>query len=166
MEDLDPEVLLASLRRVLKSGATSETKAWVMAAATKITSRAPRPKTAEALALEFTASLDTGLRQSAFELKHLWEEPELMKALFPVDASCEDIVVSGRWPFLPLRGSVESILQTRVLGWNLRTGQEAALSPTWAPWALFVLPAFPPPSLEDKHRRIAHPGSFLGPVLF
>uniref|UniRef100_A0A6J0TDY9 AP-4 complex subunit epsilon-1 isoform X1 n=3 Tax=Pogona vitticeps TaxID=103695 RepID=A0A6J0TDY9_9SAUR len=100
MKNTDPEALLASLRRILRSNATPETKAWVMAAATKIASRAPHLKTVEALALEFTASLDTGVRQAAFELKHLCEDPELMKTLFPVDASGEDLVVDASLSFL------------------------------------------------------------------
>ncbi|KAJ7311422.1 hypothetical protein JRQ81_007065 [Phrynocephalus forsythii] len=100
MKNTEPDVLLASLHRVLKSSATPETKAWAMAAATKIASRAPSAKTIEELTLEFTASLDTGLRQSAFELKHLCEDPDLMKKLFPVDASCQDLVVDASLSFL------------------------------------------------------------------
>lgn len=94
MKNIDPEVVLASLHRILRSNATSETKAWIMAAATKIASRTICSKTVDELIQEFSSSLDTCLRQYAFELKHLGENKELMKKVFPVDASCEDIVVS------------------------------------------------------------------------
>ncbi|XP_066492223.1 AP-4 complex subunit epsilon-1 [Tiliqua scincoides] len=100
MKNVDPEVVLTSLHRVLRSSATSETKAWIMAAATKVASRTPCSKTVDKLIQEFSTSLDTCLRQYAFELKHLGEDRELMKKVFPVDASCEDIVVDASLSFL------------------------------------------------------------------
>lgn len=100
MKNIDPEVVLASLHRILRSNATSETKAWIMAAATKIASRTICSKTVDELIQEFSSSLDTCLRQYAFELKHLGENKELMKKVFPVDASCEDIVVDASLSFL------------------------------------------------------------------
>ncbi|XP_053128364.1 AP-4 complex subunit epsilon-1 isoform X2 [Hemicordylus capensis] len=100
MENVDPEVVLAILHRILRGHASSETKAWLMAAATKIASRTPRSKTVDKLIQEFGTSLDTCLRQYSFELKHLCENKELMKKVFPVDASCEDIVVDASLSFL------------------------------------------------------------------
>lgn len=91
---MDPEVVLASLYRILKSNATSETKAWIVAAISKTASRTTGSKTVEKLLLEFSASLDTSMRQQAFELKYLYENKELMKRLFPPDASCKNVVVS------------------------------------------------------------------------
>ncbi|XP_061451099.1 AP-4 complex subunit epsilon-1 isoform X2 [Rhineura floridana] len=100
MKNVDPEVVLASLHRILRSNATSETKAWIMAAATKIASRTTRSKTVDKLIMEFSTSLDTCMRQYAFELKHLYENKELMNKLFPVDASCKDVVVDASLSFL------------------------------------------------------------------
>ncbi|KAJ6664102.1 hypothetical protein lerEdw1_008317 [Lerista edwardsae] len=100
MKNVDPEIVLASLHRILRSNATSETKAWIMAAATKIATRTTCSKTVDKLIQEFSTSLDTCLRQYAFELKLLEEDKELMKKVFPVDASCEDIVVDASLSFL------------------------------------------------------------------
>ncbi|KAH0619956.1 hypothetical protein JD844_014423 [Phrynosoma platyrhinos] len=100
MKSVDPEVVLACLHRILKRNTTSETKAWIMAAVTKIASHTTCSKTVDKLILEFDTSLDTCMRQYAFELKHLYEEKELMKKLFPVDAIYEDIVVDASLSFL------------------------------------------------------------------
>ncbi|XP_054858863.1 AP-4 complex subunit epsilon-1 [Eublepharis macularius] len=100
MKNVEPEVVLARLHRILKSNATAETKAWIVAAATKIASRTTSSKTVDKLVTEFSTSLDTCMRQYAFELEHLWEDRESMKRLFPVKASCEDIVVDASLSFL------------------------------------------------------------------
>jgi hypothetical protein len=72
---------------------SSETKAWLIAAVTKLTPQAHSSNIVERLIQEFTVSLNTCMRQHAFELKHLHENVEAMKSLFPVDKSCEDMVV-------------------------------------------------------------------------
>nr|XP_034987319.1 AP-4 complex subunit epsilon-1 isoform X1 [Zootoca vivipara] len=100
MRNVDPEVVLASLHRILRNNATPETKAWIVAAATKIASHTTCSKTVEKLIMEFSTSLDTCMRQYAFELKHIYENKELMKQLFPVDASCKDLVVDASLSFL------------------------------------------------------------------
>ncbi|XP_010158629.1 PREDICTED: AP-4 complex subunit epsilon-1 [Eurypyga helias] len=99
--DVDPEVILTKLHSLLKKTCvTSETKVWIMAAVTKIASRAPSSKTVDRLIQEFSTSLDTCLRQSAFELKRLSEDKALMKNLLPFDASCNDLVVDASLSFL------------------------------------------------------------------
>uniref|UniRef100_A0A6G1RLL4 AP-4 complex subunit epsilon n=1 Tax=Hypotaenidia okinawae TaxID=2861861 RepID=A0A6G1RLL4_9GRUI len=99
--DVDPEVILAKLHSLLKkSFVTSETKPWIMAAVTKIASRTACSKTVDKLIQEFSNSLDTCMRQYAFELKHLWEDKALMKNLLPFDASCTDMVVDASLSFL------------------------------------------------------------------
>ncbi|XP_044294755.1 AP-4 complex subunit epsilon-1 isoform X2 [Varanus komodoensis] len=100
MKNTDPEVFLASLHRILTKNATSETKVWIMAAVMKIAPRTTVSKTIDELIVEFGNSLDTCMRQHAFELKHLYEDKELMKKLFPVDASCEDLAVDASLSFL------------------------------------------------------------------
>ena len=60
---------------------------------TKLTPQAHSSNIVERLIQEFTTSLDTCLRQHAFELKHLHENVKFMKGLLPVDKSCEDMVV-------------------------------------------------------------------------
>ncbi|KAL8197217.1 UNVERIFIED_CONTAM: hypothetical protein K2H54_015907 [Gekko kuhli] len=100
MKNVDPEVVLANLHRILKGNATSETKAWIMAAITKITSRTTCSKTVDKLIVDFSTSLDTCMRQYAFELKNLREDRESMRKLFPVDAVCDDIVVDASLSFL------------------------------------------------------------------
>ncbi|XP_058011936.1 AP-4 complex subunit epsilon-1 isoform X1 [Ahaetulla prasina] len=100
LQNVDPEVVLASLYRILKSNATCETKVWIMAAISKTASRTTSSKTVEKFLLEFSASLDTSMRQQAFELKCLYENKELMKRLFPLDASCKNMVVDASLSFL------------------------------------------------------------------
>ncbi|XP_039214692.1 AP-4 complex subunit epsilon-1 isoform X2 [Crotalus tigris] len=100
LQNVDPEVVLASLYRILKSNATSETKAWIVAAISKTASRATGSKTVEKFLFEFSASLDTSMRQQAFELKYLYQNKELMKRLFPLDASCKNVVVDASLSFL------------------------------------------------------------------
>nr|XP_009679902.1 PREDICTED: AP-4 complex subunit epsilon-1 [Struthio camelus australis] len=99
--DVDPEIILTRLHRLLKKTfVTSETKAWIMAAVTKIASRTSCSKTVDKLIQEFSTSLDTCMRQYAFELKHLCEDKVLMRSLLPFDASCNDIVVDASLSFL------------------------------------------------------------------
>ncbi|XP_075753354.1 AP-4 complex subunit epsilon-1 isoform X3 [Pelodiscus sinensis] len=93
INDGDPEIIITKLYRLLKQTfVTSETKAWIMSAITKMASRIPCSKTVDKLIQEFSTSLDTCMRQYAFELKHLCENKELMKNLLPLDASCETVV--------------------------------------------------------------------------
>ncbi|KAM8804405.1 AP-4 complex subunit epsilon-1 [Eudromia elegans] len=98
---VDPETILTRLHRLLKKAfVTPETKAWIMAAVTKIASRTSSSKTVDKIIQEFSTSLDTCMRQCAFELKHLCEDKVLMKNLLPFDASCNDIVVDASLSFL------------------------------------------------------------------
>ncbi|KAK2522093.1 Ap4e1 [Columba guinea] len=99
--DVDPEVILTKLHSLLKKTfVTSETKAWIMAAVTKIASRTSRSKTVDKLIQEFSNSLDTCMRQHAFELKHLCEDKALMGNVLPFDASCNEMVVDASLSFL------------------------------------------------------------------
>uniref|UniRef100_A0A8D2MMQ6 AP-4 complex subunit epsilon n=1 Tax=Zonotrichia albicollis TaxID=44394 RepID=A0A8D2MMQ6_ZONAL len=99
--DVDPEVILTKLHSLLKKTfVTSETKAWIMAAVTKIASHTSCSKTVDEIIQELSSSLDTCLRQYAFELKHLCEDKALMKSLLPFDASCSDLVVDASLSFL------------------------------------------------------------------
>uniref|UniRef100_A0A8C8VP45 AP-4 complex subunit epsilon n=1 Tax=Pelusios castaneus TaxID=367368 RepID=A0A8C8VP45_9SAUR len=101
INDGDPEVIMARLHRLLKQTfVTSETKTWIMSAITKMASQVPCSETVDKLFQEFSTSLDTCMRQYAFELKHLCEKKELMKNLFPLDASCDDTVVDASLSFL------------------------------------------------------------------
>nr|XP_045380334.1 AP-4 complex subunit epsilon-1 isoform X3 [Camelus bactrianus] len=96
-----PEEVITKLYRLLMSDSiSSETKAWLIAAVTKLTPQAHSSNIVERLIQEFTTSLDTCLRQHAFELKHLNENVEFMKSLLPVDKSCEDMVVDSSLSFL------------------------------------------------------------------
>ncbi|OXB79953.1 UNVERIFIED_CONTAM: hypothetical protein H355_009768 [Colinus virginianus] len=99
--DVDPEIILTRLYNLLKKTfVTSETKAWIMAAVTKIASCTSASKTVDKLIQEFSSSLDTCMRQHAFELKHLCEDKVLMRGLLPFDASCNDMVVDASLSFL------------------------------------------------------------------
>ncbi|KAM4829956.1 AP-4 complex subunit epsilon-1 [Thomomys bottae] len=96
-----PEEIITRLYKLLmKEFISSETKAWLIAAITKLTPQAQSSDIVEKLIQEFTTSLDTCLRQQAFELKHLHKNVELMKSLLPFDRSCEDMVVDVSLSFL------------------------------------------------------------------
>ncbi|XP_019520389.1 PREDICTED: AP-4 complex subunit epsilon-1 [Hipposideros armiger] len=96
-----PDEVITKLCRLLMSDSiSSETKAWLIAAVTKLTPQAHSSNVVEKLIQEFTVSLDTCMRQHAFELKHLHENVEFMKSLLPVNKSCEDMVVDASLSFL------------------------------------------------------------------
>uniref|UniRef100_A0A8C7BVK1 AP-4 complex subunit epsilon-1 n=1 Tax=Neovison vison TaxID=452646 RepID=A0A8C7BVK1_NEOVI len=99
-KDTPEEVLTKLYKLLISDSVSSETKAWLIAAVTKLTSQAHSSNIVERLIQEFTVSLDTCMRQHAFELKHLCENVELMKTLLPVDKSCEDMVVDASLSFL------------------------------------------------------------------
>ncbi|XP_022346440.1 AP-4 complex subunit epsilon-1 isoform X2 [Enhydra lutris kenyoni] len=99
-KDTPEEVLTKLYKLLISDSVSSETKAWLIAAVTKLTSQAHSSNIVERLIQEFTVSLDTCMRQHAFELKHLRENVELMKSLLPVDKSCEDMVVDASLSFL------------------------------------------------------------------
>lgn len=85
---------MTRLYKLLRSDSiSSETKAWLFAAVTKLTPQAHSSPIVENLIQEFTVSLNTCLRQHAFELKHLHENEELMKSLLQSAQNCDDIVV-------------------------------------------------------------------------
>lgn len=94
MDKESPEEVIARLYKLLMSDSiSSETKAWLIAAVTKLTPQAHSSPIVEKLIQEFTVSLNTCLRQHAFELKHLHENIELTKSLLQGAQNCEDIVV-------------------------------------------------------------------------
>ncbi|XP_006831714.1 PREDICTED: AP-4 complex subunit epsilon-1 [Chrysochloris asiatica] len=96
-----PEEVIAKLYKLLMNSAiSSETRAWLIAAVTKLMPQAHSSTIVETLIQEFTVSLDTCMRQHAFELKHLRENVELMKNVLPVDKSCEGMVVDASLSFL------------------------------------------------------------------
>ncbi|KAM5235538.1 AP-4 complex subunit epsilon-1 [Ctenodactylus gundi] len=101
LEKEKPEDIVSRLYKLLLSDSiSSETKAWLIAAVTKLTPQAHCCDTVERLVREFTTSLDTCMRQHAFELKHLLENVEVMKRLVPAGESCEGLVVDASLSFL------------------------------------------------------------------
>ncbi|XP_038623089.1 AP-4 complex subunit epsilon-1 isoform X2 [Tachyglossus aculeatus] len=96
-----PEAVIAKLHRLLtRRSVTAETRAWCAAAITKLAGRAAGAGPGGGLTLRWGPALDTGMRQLAFELERLQEDPELMSRVLPVDASCEDLVVDASLSFL------------------------------------------------------------------
>lgn len=92
-EESAEEVITRLYKLLMSDSISSETKAWLIAAVTKLTPQAHSSHIVEKLIQEFTVSLDTCLRQHAFELKHLHENVELMKTLLQDTQNCEDTVV-------------------------------------------------------------------------
>ncbi|KAM8973554.1 AP-4 complex subunit epsilon-1 [Pelodytes ibericus] len=79
---------------------TSETKAWIMAAIKKLSVLSPHSLVADKLIQEYSTCLDTGMRQHVWELKPLRDDIPLMQRLFPVNSSCEDLMVDASLSFL------------------------------------------------------------------
>ncbi|XP_028748530.1 AP-4 complex subunit epsilon-1 [Peromyscus leucopus] len=101
LDEESPEGVISRLYKLLMSDSiSSETKAWLIAAVTKLTPQACSSHVVEKLIQEFTISLNTCLRQHAFELKHLQEDVELMKSLLQGAQTCEDTVVDASLSFL------------------------------------------------------------------
>ncbi|XP_059117322.1 AP-4 complex subunit epsilon-1 [Peromyscus eremicus] len=101
LDEESPEGVISRLYKLLMSDSiSSETKAWLIAAVTKLTPQARSSHVVEKLIQEFTISLNTCLRQHAFELKHLHEDVELMKSLLQGAQTCEDTVVDASLSFL------------------------------------------------------------------
>ncbi|XP_036115970.1 AP-4 complex subunit epsilon-1 isoform X1 [Molossus molossus] len=94
------EVIMKLYKLLINDSISSETKAWLIAAITKLAPQAHSSNIVERLIQEFTVSLNTCMRQHAFELKHLHENVEFMKSLLPVNKSCEDMVVDASLSFL------------------------------------------------------------------
>nr|XP_023395257.1 AP-4 complex subunit epsilon-1 isoform X3 [Loxodonta africana] len=96
-----PDAVITKLYKLLMNNSiSSETKVWLIAAVTKLTPQAHSSNIVERLIQEFTISLDTCMRQHAFELKYLHENMECMKRVLPVNKSCEDMVVDASLSFL------------------------------------------------------------------
>ncbi|XP_030045284.1 AP-4 complex subunit epsilon-1 isoform X2 [Microcaecilia unicolor] len=99
--DVHPESIMAKLSTFLElNSVTSETKTWLLVAVTKLAALTPSTDLIDKLTEEFSSSLDTCLRQCAFELQILHKNLEVMKLLLPVNASCEDLVVDASLSFL------------------------------------------------------------------
>ncbi|KAL7980045.1 hypothetical protein Chor_001313, partial [Crotalus horridus] len=79
LQNVDPEVVLASLYRILKSNATSETKAWIVAAISKTASRATGSKTVDASLSFLDGFVAEGLDRGALPYKphHQRQEEKL-----------------------------------------------------------------------------------------
>ncbi|XP_076983988.1 AP-4 complex subunit epsilon-1 isoform X2 [Tamandua tetradactyla] len=99
-KEMPEEVITKLYKLLMNNSISSETKAWLISAVTKLIPQAHSSNMVEKLIQEFTVSLDTCMRQHAFELKHLQENMELMKSLLPVDKSCEDMVIDSSLSFL------------------------------------------------------------------
>ncbi|XP_053575308.1 AP-4 complex subunit epsilon-1 [Bombina bombina] len=83
-----------------QTSVTSETKAWIMAAITKLAALRPHSPTTDKLIEEFSCCLDSGMRQYACELQQLREAGMLMQRLYPVNSCCEDLMVDASLSFL------------------------------------------------------------------
>nr|XP_021512753.1 AP-4 complex subunit epsilon-1 isoform X2 [Meriones unguiculatus] len=101
LDEESPEEIITRLYKLLMSDfVSSETKAWLIAAVTKLMPQAHSSHIVEKLIQEFTVSLNTCLRQHAFELKHLGENVELLKSLLQGTQNGEDIVADASLSFL------------------------------------------------------------------
>ncbi|XP_063305111.1 AP-4 complex subunit epsilon-1 [Pelobates fuscus] len=99
--DVPTDSVMARLYTFLQhSFVTSETKAWIMAAIKKLAVHSPHSSLADKLIQEYSTCLETGMRQHAWELKSLLADVVLMQRLFPVNSSCEDLMVDASLSFL------------------------------------------------------------------
>lgn len=90
-----PEDVIQKLHCLLgKCAANLETKAWILSAITKLYRLTLNVKAIPEIMQHFGNSMDPCLRQSCFELKQFIENREMMTSVLPLNASCDDIVVS------------------------------------------------------------------------
>uniref|UniRef100_A0A4W3JW95 AP-4 complex subunit epsilon n=1 Tax=Callorhinchus milii TaxID=7868 RepID=A0A4W3JW95_CALMI len=99
--DVKPEDTIQKLLRLLEQSSTSsETKAWILAAITKLFRLTVNTNLLSKIVHNYSSSMDSCLRQYAFELKQLVENKETMNSVLRLDASCEDTVVDASLSFL------------------------------------------------------------------
>ncbi|XP_067874098.1 AP-4 complex subunit epsilon-1 [Heterodontus francisci] len=96
-----PEDIVQKLHCLLgKCSANLETKAWIFSAITKLFNVILNVRVFPEIMQNYGNSMDSCLRQCSFELKQLVENREIMNAVLPLDASCDDIVVDASLSFL------------------------------------------------------------------
>ncbi|XP_075431792.1 AP-4 complex subunit epsilon-1 isoform X2 [Ascaphus truei] len=101
VQNVPTETVMLKLHSFLKeSSVTSETKAWIMAAITKLAALNPHSASVDKVIQEFSTCLDTGMRQHACELKQLQEDVALMQRVLPVNTGCADLMVDASLSFL------------------------------------------------------------------
>ncbi|XP_075064094.1 AP-4 complex subunit epsilon-1 [Mixophyes fleayi] len=149
------ELIISKLHNVIQqSSVTSETKAWIMAAITKLVAIISHSSLVDKLIQEFSTCLDTAMRQQACELKALREDKPLMQKLFPLNSSCEDVLVDASLSFLD--GYVAEALSKGAAPYKPRhQRQEEKLSREKAlnlePYGLCFSPSLPTVGLADGH---------------
>ncbi|OCT86938.1 AP-4 complex subunit epsilon-1 [Xenopus laevis] len=149
------ESVMTKLYDVLKrTSVTSETKVWIVAAITKLAALSPHCSLVDRLIQEFSTCLDTLMRQHVSELKLLRADGPLMQKLFPVDSSCEDLMVDASLSFLD--GFVADALGSGAAPYIPRhQRQEEKMSREKAlnlqPYGLCFSPSLPSVSLTDGH---------------
>nr|XP_033776243.1 AP-4 complex subunit epsilon-1 isoform X2 [Geotrypetes seraphini]XP_033776244.1 AP-4 complex subunit epsilon-1 isoform X2 [Geotrypetes seraphini] len=153
--DVHPESIMAKLSTYLElNSVTSETKAWLLGAVTKLAALTPSADIVDKLTEKFSSSFDTCLRQCAFELQILHKNPEVMKKLLPVNASCEDLVADASLSFLD--GFVAEALGCGAAPYKPRhqrqeekLSQEKALS--FEPYGPSFSSSLPPSIVTGRH---------------
>nr|XP_023672930.1 AP-4 complex subunit epsilon-1 [Paramormyrops kingsleyae] len=97
----DPTDVLARLGALLeRHDITTETRCWVLAAMGKLCTTDGALRRAREVAHQYSACLDTALRQQAMELELLGQDAPLRHRVLPHDASCEDLEVDSSLSFL------------------------------------------------------------------
>ncbi|XP_072889252.1 AP-4 complex subunit epsilon-1 [Hemitrygon akajei] len=96
-----PEDVIQKLHCLLGNCAASlETKTWILSAITKLSHLTLNVEALPEIMQSFGNSTESCLRQCCFELGQLVENRELMNAVLPLNASCDDIMVDASLSFL------------------------------------------------------------------
>ncbi|KAM4748999.1 AP-4 complex subunit epsilon-1 [Rhinophrynus dorsalis] len=157
--DVPTESVMSKLYSVLEqSNVTSETKAWIMGAITKLAARTANCALIDTLIQRFGTCLDTGMRQHACELESLRGDGALMQSLFPTNSSCEDLMVDTSLSFLD--GFVAEALGKGAAPYKPQhQRQEEKLSREKAlnlePYGICFSPSVPSAGLTDGHSPAA-----------
>ncbi|KAG8440490.1 hypothetical protein GDO86_006298 [Hymenochirus boettgeri] len=161
VKDLHVESVMTKLYSILKKNlVTDETKTWIVAAMIKLAARCPHCSLVDKLIQEFSTSLDTVTRQQICELKLLRENGSLMQQLFPINSSCEDLMVDASLSFLD--GFVGDALGDGAAPYiphhqrQQEKMSEKALN--LQPYGLCFSPALPSVSLTEGHSPSAVSG--------
>ncbi|KAM9376860.1 AP-4 complex subunit epsilon-1 [Pholidichthys leucotaenia] len=100
-DDLEPAGILRLLTKLLDmKNSSSETKAWVLMAMTKLCEGGAGVSVAQEISEAYSSTLDTVLRQRAQELQYLSQDSELRGRVLPRGASLEPVEVDSSLSFL------------------------------------------------------------------
>eukprot|EP00051_Salpingoeca_urceolata_P028400 m.486657 g.486657 ORF g.486657 m.486657 type:complete len:1260 (-) comp24542_c0_seq1:51-3830(-) len=163
--EYDQAVVLEMVASLLERKFTDdlETKSWVITAITKLVAQTGMyPDALQHVIARHSASVSTDVQQRCQELGSLVQNPSTMKAVLPLDASCEDIDVDEDLCFL--NGFVQNALAQGARPYNPPVVEVpvAKAEPLQIKSSGFIFDAYDAPT-EPTHLQHKEPLAASGP---